>query len=74
MVDYNNVNKEFLEKYELEEMFSFNVNTFESIRWPDPFPEDKEDFEFDYKNFSNINCNPSDANDNVYPQKRMMKG
>ena len=49
------------------------MNTFESIRWPDPFPEDNETFEFNYKNFSNINSAPSDTNDNVYPSKRMLK-
>lgn len=73
-ITYNTISQQFLDKYGLDEMFSFNVNTFESIRWPDPFPEDKDNFQFDYKHFSNINCDPSDAKDTVYPPKRMVKG
>lgn len=43
------VGLDFLEKYNMDEEFEFNVNSFESIKWPDPFPDQNTTFEINYK-------------------------
>ena len=57
----NGVPDNFIEKYKFEKSYPFVINSFESIRWSDPFPEEKLVEEEGFKV-------PYEITDLVYPE------